>query len=259
MGLGPRVGSGINRAAVRLSAPDYGSRFFVFVVEVIYLVVLAWLAWAYLSDRRPEWLRLVPGTLGSVPTAVVWFGALGGVLISLAGVHAHRYTWDPRYWSWHVVRPFVGGAVGLVAVMIIQAGILATGEKVATTTGEAQNTFYYLVAFIVGYREAAFRTLLRRLGDAILTSEEDGINPVILDVQPNQGDAKGGTPVTILGTGLAKVELVRFGSTEAPEVIIASDGEVRAVTPAGTAGETVDVTVVTQSRSTSAIGKYTFL
>src|SRR5205814_7605200 len=104
----------------------------------------------------------IPDTFGPLPVGVAWFGALGAVLISLTGVFEHEHDWDASYWPWHVARPLVGVAVGVVSVLIMQAGILAVGST-PTKTDVPKNLLYYLVAFLVGYREETFRELIKRL------------------------------------------------------------------------------------------------
>lgn len=79
------------------------------------------------------------------------------MLISLTGVFDHEHDWDKDLWPWHVTRPFIGFALGIVSVLIFQAGILAVGTTAAANTGTSRNRLYFLIAFIVGYREETFR------------------------------------------------------------------------------------------------------
>src|SRR5262249_49769675 len=136
----------------------------------------------------------------------------GAVLISLTGVFAHKNDWDKELWPWHISRPLIGIALGVVSVLILQAGILAVGSSPNTqsesnntkptntstppasagsqapnpdsqpantgsqpgntgaqpannnqpvnsnsTNGKPSNLLYYLIAFLVGYREETFR------------------------------------------------------------------------------------------------------
>jgi RsiW-degrading membrane proteinase PrsW (M82 family) len=136
----------------------------IFWLEMFYLLGLGAIAWLYFTDRLT-----LPGAISSVPTSgILWFGALGGVLLSLTGVFEHSGNWDPSFRLWHVARPFVGAAVGLVAVLVIQAGILTLGQNPTPDKNASRFVFYYVVAFLVGYREESFRELIRRLGDVIL-------------------------------------------------------------------------------------------
>jgi len=242
------------------------NRTWTFWLQMLYLVILGWLALGSFSDAVPG--VALPAKLGSVPTGVVWFGAVGGVLISLTAITEHRYDWDPRYWNWHVARPFVGAAVAVIAVLIVQAGILATGTQptapgtTTTVGGTAVSTttdiFYYLVAFLVGYREETFRGMIKRLGDVVLTSEGAGVAPSLQAIEPARAAAAGGSEVVIKGSGLKGVQVVRFGTTESPTIRVQSDAEVTAKVPPGTAGTTVAVTVITEQGSSTAIQAFTY-
>jgi hypothetical protein len=70
-----------------------------------------------------------------------------------------------------------------------------------------------------------------------------GPGPSIESVSPNSGELVGGTKVTIKGGHLGSATAVRFGSSEAASFKAISEGEIEAVSPAGTG--TVDVTVTT--------------
>jgi alpha-tubulin suppressor-like RCC1 family protein len=65
--------------------------------------------------------------------------------------------------------------------------------------------------------------------------------PTITSVEPNQGQASGGTSVTITGTHLNEVTSVKFGSAAAASYTVNSETSITAVSPPGTG--TVDITV----------------
>lgn len=44
----------------------------------------------------------------------------------------------------------------------------------ASTTGNTQNVFYIVLAFVIGYREQTFRTLIQRVGDVVLGPGKNG-------------------------------------------------------------------------------------
>jgi hypothetical protein len=226
-----------------------GGRAALFWLSLLYLLGLGVVAWLYFTDRLS-----LPGAVGSEPTAgILWFGALGGVLLSLSGVFDHPYDWDDAYRLWHIARPFVGAAVGLVAVLIVQAGILAVGQDPtqAPTRSESASKFilYYLVAFLVGYREETFRELIKRLADVILTPSPTagGSAPTLTAVNPSEGSATGGESVTITGTGLVGTRVVKFGTTSGPRFAVTSDTELVAETPPGSANSQVQVTITTKA------------
>lgn len=216
-------------------------RLTVFCIQVGWLVLLAGAAAYYFF-----WFNAAdPVMLGPVPIGVVWFGALGAVLISLTGVVEHAHDWDPSYDLWHLSRPLIGAAFGVVSVLILQAGVLAIGaQPIAQDQGTPRNLLYYLVSFLVGYREETFRELIKRLVDLLLApaTTAHAATPSIAFLDPKKGSIAGGFSVRISGANLADATRVAFGSTPAA-FTINSDGQISAVAPvspqAGLAGVTV--------------------
>jgi hypothetical protein len=109
--------------------------------------------------------------------------------------------------------------VGTISVLIFQSGILAVGgqlpNQASTTT--AKNLLYYVIAFVVGYREDIFRQLIRRLADVILTPPPEGgagAAPVIESVDPSQAVAGQETEVTLTGTGFTGTASVRLNGDD---------------------------------------------
>src|SRR5437763_1237425 len=159
------------------------SRSGIFVIQMVYLVCLG----VFVILYRAHWLIDVrKGFFGPVPFLVPWFGAVGAVILSLAGVFEHGKDWDEdyRYWFWS--RPFIGGVTSTVSALIFQSGILAVGGQLPNSahTQTAKNLLYYLIAFIAGYRENVFRELMRRVADVILSPGGQPATPVISSVQP---------------------------------------------------------------------------
>lgn len=219
----------------------------VFAYTVTWLVLIAWLGWMggtgqdVLGGKIPQ--------LTIIPTAVPWYGALGGVLISLVGVHEHRYDWDRRYWTWYIARPMVGAFVAVVAVLIFQSGVLAIGvnpDQAETPANVPQDLFYYVIAFATGYREDAFRNLLRKVVDILFTTKDAAAPPTINEVDPSTGPT--GTPVAIRGSGFKAIQVVRFGTVDVEE-FKASDGAIETTVPEGLEPGDVDVTVATGETS----------
>jgi hypothetical protein len=230
-----------------------------FVLALVYLIVI--LAVGLLFFVKRDLLFLLPQTnfFGSVPVGVPWFGALGAVLISLTGVFEHEHDWDASYWPWHVARPLVGVAVGVVSVLIMQAGVLAVGSTPiqpgsTPTVSPAKiptNLLYYLVAFLVGYREETFRELIKRLVDIILApGNGKTAGPTIQAVNPTSAPHGTATQVTITGSGFASTQSVKFGGSAA-QFTVNGDGKLTVTTPVMQAGGTVALAVATKSGSAS--------
>ncbi|HEV7426161.1 MAG TPA: hypothetical protein VGQ46_07310 [Thermoanaerobaculia bacterium] len=144
------------------------SRRAMFLVQMGWLIFLGTLALVRII-APPSKIGL-PDMIGSLPIAVVWFGAMGAVLISLTGIVEHAKDWDVSFVLWHLSRPLMGGSLAIVAVLIMQAGILAVGTTLAgAQPSTPKYILYYLVAFLVGYREETFREMIKRLVDLIFT------------------------------------------------------------------------------------------
>lgn len=150
-----------------------------FLLQLAYLALLiggliAYVTWTGFRNGLPDPLAIVP-------LAVPWSGALGAVTLSLSGLVYHQTDWDRSYLFWHVSRPIIGAILGAIAYLIVAAGVLASGGSptnsssavsagnlTATSGFHVTNLFYYVLAFLVGYREATFRTLLQRFSDVLL-------------------------------------------------------------------------------------------
>jgi hypothetical protein len=235
------------------------SRVSIFVVQIVWLVILGALASAFFIQRS-----LIPfgDSLGSVPLAVIWFGALGAVLISLTGIVEHAHDWDPSLALWHLSRPLVGASLAVVGVLIVQSGVLAAGSTPGNAAGSApvsglpKNLLYYLVAFLVGYREETFRELIKRLVDLIFTPAVAKAAATITGLVPVTAAAAGGGAVVISGFGFTGATAVTFGSSSAV-FKVDSDNQITATLPAGTQGQTVMVTVKGKTGSATASFQYT--
>lgn len=249
--------------------PKNRQRGLVATVEVFYLLVLFALALIYLI---PEWrtaLHIDITSLGPLPLGVPWFGALGAVILSLTGVVDHRDDWDDSWNIWHFTRPLIGISLAIVSWVIFKAGILAVGPaaqnaalspttSTGTSTGvtEPSDLLYYLIAFVVGYREDVFRELIKRVADVILTPGGGAPLPVIKAIDPTSGKVAGGDKVTITGSGFTGTTSVKFGSSPASSFQLDSDTQIAATTPPGAAGS-VSVTVSTPAGSVTG-GKFTY-
>ena len=251
-----------------------------FILALLYLAVILAIGLIFFVKR--DLLFFVPDTFGPVAVGVPWFGALGAVLISLTGVFEHEHDWDASYWPWHVARPLIGVAVGVVSVLILQAGVLsvnptptqstptptpavptsttqptptptATPAPTSTPTQPRSNLLYYLVAFLVGYREETFRELIKRLVDIILApGNVNTAAPAIQKVDPAQVPHGAPTPVTITGSGFTGAQSVKFGNVAAAQFTVNGDGKLTATPQAVPAAGPVVLTVTTKTGSASA-------
>jgi len=228
------------------------SRVAIFIVQIAWMVVLGGLAGAFFIDRT-----LIPlaDSLGSVPLAVIWFGALGAVLISLTGIVEHAHDWDESFALWHLSRPLVGASLAVIGVLILQAGVLAIGSSPNVSTETPKNLLYYLIAFLVGYREETFRELIKRLVDLILAPGTSGPVPTITGLVPAASPVAGGGAIVISGSGFTGATAVTFGRHSAA-FKVDSDTQITAQLPqAAIAGQ---VEVHLKGKTGSAVASFLY-
>jgi hypothetical protein len=80
----------------------------------------------------------------------------------------------------------------------------------------------------------------------------------ITSVSPSQGSVLGGTVITITGTGLAGTTGVTVGGNPCSGVTVLSPTQVRATTPAGSAGQAA-ISLLSPSGSTLAPSPFTYV
>jgi hypothetical protein len=192
---------------------------------------------------------------GPVPFLVPWFGAVGAVMLSLAGLFFHRNDWDSKYSYWHWSRPFVGGVVATVGILMLQSGILAVGGTLPShaSTNTPKNLLYYVFAFVIGYREDVFRALLQRVADVLLQpGPAAGPQPVIGSVTPPNAPSGQQTDVTVAGSGFTGTTSVKLGSDSIP-FIGQSDTQLTATIPATAPKGKSSLTVTTSNGAVSVV------
>jgi hypothetical protein len=143
---------------------------FFFWLGMIYIGLLLLMAVVYNLTKEPNAGTTVVG--GVLPLAVPWFGALGAVTISLEGVFLWNSQWDRTYNYWHIGRPLFGAVLGIVAFFLFVVIVSASGSSPKFLEGQPgaakDYIIFYVVAFLVGYREETFRELIKRATDLIL-------------------------------------------------------------------------------------------
>jgi hypothetical protein len=143
---------------------------FFFWLAMLYTALLLLMAGVY--NLRPAEAK--PTMLGGMlPIAVPWFGALGAVTISLEGIFLWNNQWDRKYNYWHIGRPLFGAVLGIVAFFIFIVTVSTSGTSPQFLDHPEKSAakdfiIYYIVAFLVGYREETFRELIKRATDLIL-------------------------------------------------------------------------------------------
>ena len=108
----------------------------VLAAALAWTVVLVALFFLYEEIRAFE--TFFPKKLGPLPFTSVWFGAAGGLLISLQGIFAYNRRWRRSYDYWHYLRPVLGAFMGtlgcLVFIVLNQAATTKHPPATASST-----------------------------------------------------------------------------------------------------------------------------
>jgi hypothetical protein len=103
------------------------------------------------------------GAGGGIPTASIWFGALGGVASSLHGMFMYNDDWDDSYNLWHRCAPLMGAIYGAFSFLFITVvAKTATSAPVDSTAA-----IFAIGAFALGYSQKQFGTLLTKVFNTI--------------------------------------------------------------------------------------------
>ncbi|WP_323100182.1 IPT/TIG domain-containing protein [Intrasporangium sp. YIM S08009] len=161
---------------------------------------------------------------GAVSLSVVAGPVRGGTTVDLSGTNVGSATT-----AW-----FGGTAVTKVL------RISATRIRV-TTPARPAGVVYVRVSNAAGFSPQTLRS----------TFAFDAV-PTLTRLSTTSGTTKGGTSVTLTGTGLTRASAVRFGTTSAPIVARVSSTQLRVTAPAHTAG-LVDVRATTPGGTSAAV------
>lgn len=133
----------------------------IFWLELVYLLLLGVLFYAYhhSADFRDDF-----PSVGPLPMGVLWFGALGGVMVGMSGIFFHNRKWDQGYNYWHISRPFMGAAAGGVGALLFYVAILAGNKQ----PPKPDPVTFEAVAFVFGFADDAFRAIIKKVTDLLL-------------------------------------------------------------------------------------------
>jgi hypothetical protein len=214
-------------------------RRFIFIYDILVLLVLLALAVLYVRFRSHEFVQAWITDRYRVFAHCMWLGAIGGVVISLKGVydHARDPPWDHGYNLWHFGRPFNGAITGLITVLIF---------VFFAQNGQFNHPVVYLAAFILGTQEMRFFAFLAEIGRIIVqvppsVKAPSGLRVAAID--PSEGRA--GTQLIVAGQGFEQGAKVKLGGIELEKPLVSADGRaVSGVVPKlEGATRMVDVTV----------------
>jgi IPT/TIG domain len=200
-----------------VSAPtDKSCRCRVGIFAYDLIVVLVLLIGGVVYVKNTTYYSLGADNL-NISVRAMWFGALGGIVISLKGVYDHccqHGDWDDCFDLWHLGRPVSGALAGLITLVLL----------LAVNSTSPNEPVVYAIAFIFGTQERRFFNFLYKVAALVVTVPDDeqktGLKGTA--IQPLQG--REGTLVLITGQGFAPDATVTIGDNKLNNVVVAKDG-----------------------------------
>jgi hypothetical protein len=137
-------------------------------VELSYLFFL--LLIGYLTYKWP-YFSLWDGLI-TLQLQVVWFGALGGVTVSIYGIYSHvqRRDFDPAYRLWYICKPIMGGIFGWFVFLLYYIGLISVQGIQETKVNIPALPF--AIAFLAGFSERFTIRMIDKLMAVLTTWQE---------------------------------------------------------------------------------------
>ncbi len=205
-------------------------------------------------DSNTQITAVAPAAPGGVPaTNDITVTSSGG---TTATGTADTYTWDPVP-SISGVSPPQGVAGGGATITVTGTGFtqdragqthVFVGSNAATSVAVNGSGTQLTATVPAASASGTVDVTATTPGGTSATSPADNYKylytpPSVSSISPSAGPVAGGTSVTISGNAFTGATGVSFGSTAAASFTVNSDGSITAVSPAGTPGSRVDVTV----------------
>jgi hypothetical protein len=226
------------------------------------------------ANTAASWTVVTPTQIsattpaGVVGTVDVTVTTLGGTSATSSADH-YTYTTSPQPVV-SSVTPSSGPTAGGTGVTVTGTGFTGTYD-IEFGTGNPAGTWTVVsdTEITVTTPATAAGTvdvLVTTPGGASATSSLDHYSfvspalPVISGISPVAGTTAGGTTVTISGTGFTGATAAAFGAKPALNFSVVSDTEMTAVSPGGSVGTVVDITVTKPSGTslTSLADQFTY-
>ena len=135
-----------------------GVNYSVIVWPVVYLVLLVALPILrnVFASSIPHYV-LYP--LYSMPLSVLWFGALGGVMLSMYGIFFNK-DWKGPFDLWYVFSGLLGAVYGIISYLIVV--VLINSTTISNNFSRSALAFD-LIAFLMGFGQNAFQDLIKHI------------------------------------------------------------------------------------------------
>lgn len=126
--------------------------------QVGVLLLVTWLWHRYVGGDSSMWFPIQ-----QLPLQSMLVGAVGGVSYCMRAVYINRCVkneWNARWWPWYVVRPLLGSIVGVVAFLLISAGLFVFGGVHESST---RSYGILILSWVAGYNVDGFLSRIEKM------------------------------------------------------------------------------------------------
>ncbi len=104
----------------------------------------------------------------NMPLAVLWFGMLGGLMVSLYGIVVRR-EWNNALDLKHVFSGMLGAVYGLISYLLV---VLLINAVTISNNFDRNSVAYLVIAFIFGFGQNAFQSMIRKVTDLVFAGHD---------------------------------------------------------------------------------------
>ncbi|MGH7234309.1 MAG: hypothetical protein ACREF7_02590, partial [Candidatus Saccharimonadales bacterium] len=95
----------------------------------------------------------------SMPLSVLWFGTLGGLLVSLYSIISKK-EWSEPFSLWHLFSGMLGALYGLISYLLI---VVLINAVTVSNSFSRSSVAFDVIALLFGFGQNYFQSMLKRL------------------------------------------------------------------------------------------------
>ncbi len=95
----------------------------------------------------------------NMPLSVLWFGTLGGLLVSLYSIITKK-EWSGPFSLWHMFSGMLGALYGLISYLLI---VVLINAVTISNTFDRNSVAFDVIALLFGFGQSTFQSVMKRV------------------------------------------------------------------------------------------------
>ncbi len=108
----------------------------------------------------------------NMPLSVLWFGTLGGLLVSLYSIIAKK-EWSGPFSLWHMFSGMLGALYGLISYLLI---VVLINAVTISNTFDRNSVAFDVIALLFGFGQSTFQGVMKRVTHSAFGSQSEENN-----------------------------------------------------------------------------------